>query len=69
MDFSNWLTTVQAAERLGVNYTTVRVAIQRGRIAVTQTPLGVLCSVQSVDDYDRTRRRIRHRGEKIAVPA
>jgi excisionase family DNA binding protein len=69
VDFSNWETVPEAAKRLGVNVTTVYVAIRRGRIAVTQTPLGVLCSVQSVDDYDRTRRRIRHRGEKVTVPA
>jgi excisionase family DNA binding protein len=67
VDFSNWLTVPQAAKRLGVNVTTVYVAIRRGRIAVTQTPLGVLCSVQSVDDYDRTRRRIRHRGEHLVA--
>jgi excisionase family DNA binding protein len=67
VDFSDWETVPEAAKRLGVNVTTVYVAIRRGRIAIAETPLGILCSRASVDDYDRTRRRIRHRGEHLVA--
>jgi excisionase family DNA binding protein len=67
MDFSEWVTAQQAAEQLGVYVTTVYVAIRRGRIEVTATPLGLLCSRASVAAYDKSRRRRRHRGERLTA--
>jgi excisionase family DNA binding protein len=69
VDFSDYLTVPQAALRLGINVTTVYVAIKRGRIAVIQTPLGVLCTRASVEAYANTRRRIRPKGERVQIPA
>ncbi|MGZ3600718.1 MAG: helix-turn-helix domain-containing protein [Ktedonobacterales bacterium] len=65
MDIRAWLTVPQAAKHLGVNNTSVYRAIERGRIEVVETPLGLLCNPVSVATYAQTRRTVRHVGEKV----
>jgi excisionase family DNA binding protein len=67
VDFSNWVTVAQAARQLGVNDSTVYVAIRRGRIDAIETPLGLLCNRASVDAYAVSRRRRLNRGERLAA--
>jgi excisionase family DNA binding protein len=67
VDFTDRLTVPQAAKRLGVYDSTVYVAIRRGRIEIIETPLGLLCNLASVEAYAVSRRRRRHRGERLAA--
>jgi excisionase family DNA binding protein len=69
MEILSWLTAPQAAKRLGVSVFTVYRALDNGRIEFVQTPLGVLVKPASVEDYARTRRPVRRKGERVQVSA
>ena len=66
MDLLTWLTVPQAATRLDISPTSAYRAIASRRLRVVQTPLGVLVDPASVEDYARTRRPVRHKGERVA---
>jgi excisionase family DNA binding protein len=66
VDILQWLTVTQAADRLAISYVSAYRAIERGRLRVIHTPLGVLVDPASVDEYSRTRRPVRKKGERAA---
>jgi excisionase family DNA binding protein len=69
MELVTWLTVRQAAQQLGIARLTCYQLIKLGRVRAVQTPLGLLVDPASVERYAATRRPVRHKGEKVAVPA
>jgi excisionase family DNA binding protein len=67
VDILLWLTVPTAAKRLGISNVSTYRAIGSGRLRVVETPLGVLVDPASVEEYARTRRPVRHKGEKVAA--
>jgi excisionase family DNA binding protein len=61
-----WLSVHDAAMRLGISRIVVRDAILRHRIVAVRTRIGYLLDPASVEDYARTRRPWRRKGEKVA---
>ncbi len=60
---SDWLTTSQAARRLGVSANYIRILIAQDRLRATSTALGSLVDPASVDELLRAR-ETDSRGEK-----
>jgi len=67
VDILTWWTVPQTARWLGVSTGTTYIAIARGRLQVVETPLGVLVDPASAKEYARTRRPVRHKGDKVAA--
>jgi len=67
VDILQWWTVPTAAKRLGISAVSTYRAIAFGRLRVVETPLGVLVDPASVEEYARTRRPVRHKGERVAV--
>ncbi len=67
MDYLQWWTVPTAARRLGISAVSTYRAIAFGRLHVVETPLGVLVDPASVAEYARTRRPVRHKGERVAA--
>jgi hypothetical protein len=69
MEILTWWTTTATAKALGISPWTVRAQIARGRLRAVQTPLGALVDPASIEQYARTRRPVRHKGEKVTAVA
>ncbi|HEX9414412.1 MAG TPA: hypothetical protein VF916_12980 [Ktedonobacterales bacterium] len=69
MEILQWWTATRTARYLGISTPSTYRAIAFGRLRVVETPLGVLVDPTSVEEYARTRRPVRHKGEKVTVPA
>src|SRR5258706_14605179 len=67
VEILSWWTVPQAASRLGIAPVSAYRAIAFGRLRVVETPLGVLVDPASVEENARTRRPVRHKGERVAV--
>ncbi len=65
MEILQWLTVPTAAKRLGISAVSTYRSIERGRLHAVPTPLGLLVDPSSVEDYARTRRPVRHKGERV----
>jgi hypothetical protein len=66
VDILQWLTVPTAAKRLGISAVSADRSIERGRLHAVPTPLGLLVDPASVAEYARTRRPVRHKGERVA---
>lgn len=69
MEILSWLTVPQAARQLDISSVSTYQAIAAGRLRVVETPLGKLVDPASVEEYARTRRPVRRKGEKVAAQA
>ncbi len=67
MEILSWWTASQTARYLGISTPSIYRAIAFRRLRVVETPLGVLIDPQSVETYRRTRRPVRHKGDKVAA--
>jgi Helix-turn-helix domain len=65
-DVLKWPSVAQAAERLGCRVESVYNAILRGRLHAERCALGLLIDPASLDNYARTRRPVRRKGERVA---
>ncbi|HEX9414002.1 MAG TPA: hypothetical protein VF916_10910 [Ktedonobacterales bacterium] len=66
MDVLSWPSVSQAAERLGCRVESVYGAILRGRLHAERCALGLLIDPASLENYTRTRRPVRRKGERAA---
>jgi hypothetical protein len=69
MDYLKWWTVPTAARYLGISAVATYRTIERGRLHVVPTPLGLLVDPASVEDYARTRRPVRRKGEPVLTGA
>lgn len=69
MEYLKWWTVAQTAHYLGISTPSTYRAIEFGRLRFIKTPLGLLVDPASVEEYARTRRPVRQKGVKVAVPA
>jgi excisionase family DNA binding protein len=66
VELLTWWTVAQTAKQLGVSTPTAYRTIEVGRLRAVKTPAGWLVDPASVEDYARTRRPVRVKGEKVA---
>ena len=65
-DMLSWPSVAQAAARLGCRVESVYNAILRGRLHAERSALGLLIDPASLEEYARTRRPVRRKGERVA---
>lgn len=66
IDILTWWTIPQAARRLAISPVSAYRVIAAGRLRIVETPLGRLVDPASVEEYAKSRRPVRRKGEKVA---